>query len=189
MSPRFRRGLASGNLEIMEFCRVYKVNRTSDSKRVTGVSYFDPQGRAKELEADRVVLGCYALENARLMLASGINRSGEVGKHLTTHAFGFFMGLTPEFGEPLHGATRRFDGDRGFQRRTRPRLRSNGAMGRADHKLVGGFSAAGDRPRYAGRCASLGKGMAQLDARQLHAHHRHVFPDGQHPDYRDLCRP
>jgi gluconate 2-dehydrogenase alpha chain len=96
-------GLASGNLEIMEFCRVYKVNRTSDGKRVTGVSYFDSQGRARELEADHVVLGCYALENARLMLASGINKSGEVGKHLTTHAFGFFMGLTPASANPYMG--------------------------------------------------------------------------------------
>jgi gluconate 2-dehydrogenase alpha chain len=96
-------GLASGNLEIMEFCRVYKVNRTSDGTRVIGVSYFDPQGRPQELKADRVVLACYALENARLMLASGINKSGEVGKHLTTHAFGFFMGLTPDSANPYMG--------------------------------------------------------------------------------------
>ena len=96
-------GLASGNLEIMEFCRVYKVNRSGDGGRVTGVSYFDPQGRAMEIEADRVVLACYALENARLMLASGINKSGEVGKHMTTHAFGFFMGLTPDQANPYMG--------------------------------------------------------------------------------------
>ena len=150
---------------------------------MTGVSYFDPQGRPKELEAERVVLACYALENARLMLASGINKSGEVGKHLTTHAFGFFMGLTPELGQSLHGPARRFDGDRGFQRRTRPRLRSDSAVGRADHQLVGRFSAAGDRSCDAGRRAALGEGVAQLDAGQLHAHHRDVFPDSEHSDY------
>jgi gluconate 2-dehydrogenase alpha chain len=96
-------GLASGNLEIWDYCRAYKVNRSNDGKRVLGVSYYDPMGRSVDLEADRVILACYALENARLMLASGINRNGEVGKHLMTHAFGFFMGLTPESSNPFMG--------------------------------------------------------------------------------------
>jgi gluconate 2-dehydrogenase alpha chain len=96
-------GLASGNLEIWDYCRAYKVNRSNDGTRVLGVSYYDPLGRSVDIEADRVVLACYALENARLMLASGINRNGEVGKHLMTHAFGFFMGLTPESSNPFMG--------------------------------------------------------------------------------------
>ena len=93
----------SGNLEIWDYCRAYKVNRSNDGTRVLGVSYYDPLGRSVDIEADRVVLACYALENARLMLASGINRNGEVGKHLMTHAFGFFMGLTPESSNPFMG--------------------------------------------------------------------------------------
>lgn len=96
-------GLASGNLEVWDYCRAYKINRSNDGKRVFGVSYYDPMGRSVDLEADRVILACYALENARLMLASGINRNGEVGKHLMTHAFGFFMGLTPESSNPFMG--------------------------------------------------------------------------------------
>ncbi len=96
-------GLASGNLEIRDFCRAYKINRSNDGRRVLGVSYFDPQGRSVDLEADRVVVACYALENARLLLASGINRNGQVGKHYMTHAFGFFMGLTPESSNPFMG--------------------------------------------------------------------------------------
>jgi gluconate 2-dehydrogenase alpha chain len=96
-------GIASGNLEIRDFCRVYKIHRSGDGGRVTGVSYFDPAGRSVDLQADRVVLACYALENARLLLASGINRSGQVGKHLMTHAFGFFMGLTPDTSNPFMG--------------------------------------------------------------------------------------
>lgn len=96
-------GLASGNLEIRDYCRVYKINCTGDGSRATGVSYFDAQGRSVELGADQVVIACYALENARLMLASGINRNGQVGKHLMTHAFGFFMGLTPESANPYMG--------------------------------------------------------------------------------------
>lgn len=96
-------GLASGNLEIRDYCRAYRVNRTNDGKRVTGVSYFDPQGRSVDVEADQVVLACYALENARMMLASGINGTGQVGKHLMTHAFGFFMGLTEDWSNPFMG--------------------------------------------------------------------------------------
>lgn len=96
-------GLASGNLEIRDFCRVYRVNRTPAGDRVTGVSYFDDSGASVEVEADRVVLACYALENARLLLASDINRNGQVGKHLMTHAFGFFMGLTKEPSNPYMG--------------------------------------------------------------------------------------
>lgn len=96
-------GVASGNLEIRDFCRVYRVNRNGPGDRVTGVSYFGPDGESVDVEADQVVLACYALENARLLLASGINRSGQVGKHLMTHAFGFFMGLTPDESNPFMG--------------------------------------------------------------------------------------
>jgi gluconate 2-dehydrogenase alpha chain len=96
-------GIESGNLEIRDFCRVYEVNQVADGSRVTGVSYIDPDGRSVDAEADRVVLACYALENARLLLASGINRNGQVGKHLATHAFGFFMGLTKEPANPFMG--------------------------------------------------------------------------------------
>jgi gluconate 2-dehydrogenase alpha chain len=96
-------GLASGNLEIWDYCRAYKVILSNDGTRALGVSYYDPLGRSVDIEADRVVLACYALENARLMLASGINRNGQVGKHLMTHAFGFFMGLTPESSNPFMG--------------------------------------------------------------------------------------
>jgi gluconate 2-dehydrogenase alpha chain len=96
-------GLASGNLEIRDYSRVYKVNLSNDGSRALGVSYFDAQGNSVDVEADQVVLACYALENARLMLASGINRNGQVGKHYMTHAFGFFMGLTPESSNPFMG--------------------------------------------------------------------------------------
>jgi len=96
-------GLASGNLEIRDYCRVWRVNRTDNGSRVTGVSYFGYDGKSIDVEADQVILACYALENARLLLASGINRSGQVGKHLMTHAFGFFMGITPEASNPYMG--------------------------------------------------------------------------------------
>lgn len=96
-------GLATGNLEIRDHCRVYRVDRSDDGRRVTGVSYFDPDGKSVQIEADTVVLACYALENARLLLASGLNANGHVGKHYMTHAFGFFMGVLPEDTNPFMG--------------------------------------------------------------------------------------
>ncbi|MFZ7089395.1 GMC family oxidoreductase [Curtobacterium sp. RRHDQ10] len=96
-------GLASGNLEVLDYCRVYRVNRSANGRSVIGVSYYDQEGRSTDIEADQVVLACYALENARLLLASGINRNGQVGKHFMTHAFGFFMGLTKETSNPFMG--------------------------------------------------------------------------------------
>jgi gluconate 2-dehydrogenase alpha chain len=96
-------GLATGNLEIRDHCRVHRVDRSDDGRRVRGVSYFDPDGNSMQIEADTVVLACYALENARLMLVSGINQNGQVGKHYMTHAFGFFMGVLPEDTNPFMG--------------------------------------------------------------------------------------
>jgi gluconate 2-dehydrogenase alpha chain len=71
---------------------------------VTGVSYFDAFGRSQTIEAETVVLATYALENARLLLASGINANGEVGKHLMTHALGRFRALLPEATNPFMGS-------------------------------------------------------------------------------------
>lgn len=48
-------------------------------------------------------MACYSLENARLLLASGINKNGQVGKHYMTHAFGFFMGVLPDYTNPFMG--------------------------------------------------------------------------------------
>ncbi|MUG70995.1 GMC family oxidoreductase [Paenibacillus validus] len=93
----------TGNLEIHPFVRVFRVNRDSTG-RVKGVSYFDSEGKAIELEADIVILGCYALENARLLLASGINKNGQVGKHLMLHNFGWFTGILPYWTNPFMGS-------------------------------------------------------------------------------------
>lgn len=94
-------GLATGNLDIRPFSRVYKVNRVMGGQRVTGVSYYDADGRDCELTADRVVLACYALENTRLLLVSGVNSNGVTGKYFMTHAYGWYAGLMPEWSNPF----------------------------------------------------------------------------------------
>ncbi len=93
--------VATGNLEIRPFSRVLRVIRRNS--RVQGVEYMDAAGELRTCEADNVILAAYALENARLLLVSGINESGVTGKYLTTHNFGWFTGLLPEFTNPFMG--------------------------------------------------------------------------------------
>jgi gluconate 2-dehydrogenase alpha chain len=93
--------LATGNLEIRPSARVFRVNRDATGRRITGVSYFQPDGTVREVEADLVVLACYALENSRLLLASQINGNGQVGQHFMTHSFGWCTGVLPEYSNPF----------------------------------------------------------------------------------------
>ena len=95
--------LATGNLNIIPFARVIHVNREREGGRVKGVTYINAVGEAKDIEADIVVLAAYSLENTRLMLQSGINANGQVGKHFMTHCFGWFSGVVPEFTNSFMG--------------------------------------------------------------------------------------
>lgn len=92
----------TGNFEIRPYSRVFQVNRGKDG-RVRGVSYFDVQGDAHDVEAPIVILAAYALENTRLLLVSGINGNGQVGKHFMTHNYGWFVSVVDEETNPFMG--------------------------------------------------------------------------------------
>ncbi|GAB2528747.1 GMC family oxidoreductase [Paramicrobacterium agarici] len=94
---------ATGNLEMRARSRVLRVNRTSDGRAVTGVTYVDSLGTVHEAYSDTVVLTAYALENVRLMLISGINSNGQVGQHFMTHNFGWFTSVLPDETNPFLG--------------------------------------------------------------------------------------
>lgn len=96
-------GLATGNLEIRPFSRVIRVLRSEDGREVRGVEYLDSTGQLHRAEASLVVLGCYTLENTRLLLVSGITGNGHTGKYFMTHNFGFFTGVLPEYTNPFMG--------------------------------------------------------------------------------------
>jgi gluconate 2-dehydrogenase alpha chain len=96
------RALATGNLDLRPYCRVISVRRGADG-RADGVRYLDALGGEHELRAPVVVLACYALENARLLLASGIDGNGQVGRHYMTHNYGWFTGLLEEWTNPFMG--------------------------------------------------------------------------------------
>jgi gluconate 2-dehydrogenase alpha chain len=96
------RALATGNLDLRPFCRVVSVERGADG-RASGVRYLDALGAEHEERAPLVVLACYALENARLLLASGIDGNGQVGRNYMTHNYGWFTGLLEEWTNPFMG--------------------------------------------------------------------------------------
>jgi gluconate 2-dehydrogenase alpha chain len=95
--------LATGNLELRPHCRVIKVNRQEGDGSARGVTYLDPDGTQREVEAGIVVLACYVLDNTRLALLSGINGNGQVGRNFMTHNFGWFNGVLPEDANPFVG--------------------------------------------------------------------------------------
>jgi len=93
----------TGNLDIRPYSRVFRVNKGRDG-RVRGVSYIEYDERQVDIEAPIVVLACYAFENTRLLLVSGINGNGHVGKHLSMHNYGWFNGVMPDWTNPFMGS-------------------------------------------------------------------------------------
>ena len=81
--------VASGNCTIKPNAKVYKI-ATDDAGEITGVHYYDAQGRQQSVSAKTYVVACQAVETSRLLLAStgkkfpnGLaNNSGQVGKNL-----------------------------------------------------------------------------------------------------------
>lgn len=71
--------------------------------RITGVDYLSG-GATHRVEADLVVLAAHAIENARLLLLSGLaNRSDQVGRNLMDHPALLTWGLMPDQVGPYRG--------------------------------------------------------------------------------------
>jgi gluconate 2-dehydrogenase alpha chain len=83
---------ATGNFKLLTGTMCYRVN-SDNSGRVTGVSYYGPDGSDNRIEAELVILAPFIYDNTRLLLLSktskfpnGLaNSSGHVGKHLMAH--------------------------------------------------------------------------------------------------------
>jgi len=92
-------GVATGNLTIIANAKVYKIDN-DDQGKVTGVNYYDSQGRKKSVAAKIYVIACQAVETSRLLLASksaffpnGLaNNHDQVGKNLVFSAGGTGQG-------------------------------------------------------------------------------------------------
>lgn len=92
---------------------VSKVLTTEKGDRVSGVEYYDTQGRKIIQNADLVILSAFAIQNPRILLHSsnskhpqGLgNSSGLVGKYLMTHSAGSIYGIFKEDTQNWLGVT------------------------------------------------------------------------------------
>ena len=83
---------ATGNFKLLTGTMCYRVN-SDNAGRVTGVSYYGPDGSENTIEADLVILSTFIYDNTRLLLLSktekspdGLaNSSGLLGKNLMAH--------------------------------------------------------------------------------------------------------
>jgi choline dehydrogenase-like flavoprotein len=81
--------VATGNCTIKPNSKVYKI-ATDNKGEISGIHYYDAQGRQQSVSAKTYVVACQAVETSRLLLAStgekfpnGLaNNSGQVGKNL-----------------------------------------------------------------------------------------------------------
>jgi choline dehydrogenase-like flavoprotein len=101
--------VATGNLTIKANAKVYHI-ASDDEGEISGIHYYDSQGREQKATAKIYVVACQAVETSRLLLASkgkkfpqGLaNNSGQVGKNLVFSGGGtgqgdfLFSDLTPE---------------------------------------------------------------------------------------------
>ncbi len=84
------------------------------NNRVTGVSYFDREGKEHFQKAKAVIISGYAIETPRLLLNSGLaNSSGTVGRYLMAQAGNVVMGRFEELvrqykAPPAHALTEEF---------------------------------------------------------------------------------
>ena len=116
--------LANG-AEIRAHSMVSRVHLGKD-RRVTGVSYFDSEGREHFQKAKAVVVAGYAIETPRLLLNSGLARTptSEVGRYLMAQAGNVILGRFDELirmykAPPAHALTEDYyetDPKRGFAR-------------------------------------------------------------------------
>jgi len=115
--------------EIRDNCMASRINLGKDG-RVTGVTYFDPEGRECEQKAKAVIVCGYAIETPRLLLNSACpgfedglaNSSGTLGRYLMVQAGNVVLGRFPVRmykAPPAHAMTEEFyetDPSRGFAR-------------------------------------------------------------------------
>lgn len=100
----------SDSVEIVVQAIATRVEFDRDNGRITGVTlkhYYDTATSASEtltVHGTLFVLAAHAVENAKLLLASGLaNSSGQVGRNLMDHTELLTWGLTPEPVWPFRG--------------------------------------------------------------------------------------
>lgn len=76
---------ATGNFELRPNCQVVRINR--EGGRAVSVDYVDTQtGEAHTQPGDIFIMAAYSFQNVRLLLHSGINENGQVGRYFMTRS-------------------------------------------------------------------------------------------------------
>ncbi|POZ50151.1 GMC family oxidoreductase [Methylovulum psychrotolerans] len=104
------KALQTGNTEIISQAVAHKIDIDPDSQRVTRIhykSYQDPalpEYTEGTVQGRVFVLAANPIENAKLMLASGLNSSSDmVGRNLMDHPYIHAWGLMPEISGTMRG--------------------------------------------------------------------------------------
>mgnify|MGYP006274104051 FL=1 len=102
--------LRSGQVDLLPQTVASKINIDPDNGRVTSIefkTYADQNSSSFEtgtVQGNIFILAANAIENARLMLASGLNsKSGLVGRHLMDHPYLLTWALLPEIAGTMRG--------------------------------------------------------------------------------------
>ncbi|PCI02645.1 MAG: 2-keto-gluconate dehydrogenase [Hyphomicrobiales bacterium] len=123
------RGEATGNLEVRDHCHVAKIEHDKTGK-ITGVVYFDKDGKSWRQKARVVCVAGNSIESPRMLLNSSsnlfpdglANSSGMVGKNYMRHMTGSVYAVFDKPVKMWRGTTMagiisdesRFDASRGF---------------------------------------------------------------------------
>lgn len=103
-----RAALLSGLCQLWPETRAIRLVTSGSGSQVTGVEAVLPDGSRRVFTADRYVLACNAVEDARLVLLSapsGLgNSSGLVGRNLTLHTYLVAFGIFAERMHCYHGS-------------------------------------------------------------------------------------
>jgi gluconate 2-dehydrogenase alpha chain len=79
------KAVASNNFEMRTGCRVIRINKSGG--KATSVTYLDQAGIEQEQPAGLIIVSNYTWGAVRLLLLSGINANGLVGKYLMSHQY------------------------------------------------------------------------------------------------------
>lgn len=85
----------TGRVRVIERALVYRIETTPNGRRATEVRYFDREGVARSLSADKILIAASPVQTARLLLLSASsahplglgNRSDQVGRNMMFHYF------------------------------------------------------------------------------------------------------
>jgi choline dehydrogenase-like flavoprotein len=88
----------SGRCEILTnaFASRIETEKKDGEKKAKGVLYYDKDGKENFVEADFIAVACGAVETPRLLLNSGINGNGLVGKNFMETVFYQVVAFHPE---------------------------------------------------------------------------------------------